>query len=129
VGKIMEQKQDITILIVDDEDFIRIVTQDILSSTGCEIILAEDGQEAVEIFKERHTEIDLVIMDMKMPKMNGCEAFYEMKKTDENCKVVIASGYGKNETIDECLAGGLLKFLKKPYKMSELNTIIVGLLK
>jgi YesN/AraC family two-component response regulator len=64
-----------------------------LESLGYKVLLAEDGLESIEIFRKKHSEIDIVIMDMIMPKMNGSEAFYKMKEIDINCTVVISSGY------------------------------------
>ena len=113
-----------TILLVDDEEFNRILNGEILETLGYQIILAEDGQEAVEIFKEKHTEIDIVLMDMIMPEMNGSEAFYKMKEIDKNCHVIIASGYTKDERIEELLGNGVKGFIRKPYKISEISQVL-----
>lgn len=112
------------ILLVDDEEMNRILNTDILESLGYQVISAEDGQEAIEIFREKHTEIDIVLMDMIMPRMNGAEAFYKMKEIDENCKIIIASGYTKDEKIDELIEDGVKGFIIKPYKISEISRVL-----
>lgn len=113
-----------TILLVDDEEFNRNIGRDVLSSLGYKVILAENGEDSVEIFKNRMSEIDLVIMDMIMPVMNGSEAFLKMKEIDNNCKVIISSGFTKDENIDDLKEAGLIGFIHKPYRISELSQLL-----
>lgn len=110
-----------TVLLVDDEEFNRDLGRDILESLGYKVILADNGMEAVKIFESRFMEIDLVLMDMIMPYMNGSEAFYIMKEIDKDCKVIISSGHIRNERIDEMAASGLISIIRKPYTISELS--------
>ncbi|MGL1893606.1 MAG: PAS domain S-box protein [Spirochaetaceae bacterium] len=118
-----------TILFVDDEDINRIVGKDILESLGYKVLLAEDGLESIDIFKIKHSQIDIVLMDMIMPKISGTEAFYKMKEIDENCKVIISSGFNKNEDIEEILRNGLASFIHKPYTISEISHVLGETLK
>ena len=113
-----------TILFVDDEDFNRTIGRDLLESLGYNVILAENGQVSVDIFKDKHEEIDLVIMDMIMPVMNGTEAFYKLKEIDSSCKVLISSGYTKDENINDLKKLGLVGFIHKPYRISELSQLL-----
>lgn len=118
-----------TILLVDDEEVNRILSQDILESLGYKVLLAENGLESIKIFSEKYTEIDIVLMDMIMPKMNGSEAFYKMKEIDKNCKVIITSGYTQDENIDSLTKNGLAGFINKPYKISEISRLLKDVLK
>ncbi len=112
------------ILLVDDEELIRLTGKIMLQEMGYDVLTAENGKTAVEIFKKKHKEIDLVIIDMIMPEMNGREAFDLMKEIDKQCKVVISSGYTDNENIDKLLKKGLSGFIKKPFRDFELARLI-----
>jgi len=113
-----------TILLVDDEEIIRNVGAAMLEELGYKVIIAENGLEAVNIFTAQHKAIDLILSDMIMPVMNGREAFYKFRKIDKNCKVVIASGFTKDENLDELKTAGLNGFIKKPFTNAELSQLI-----
>ncbi|MDA3812522.1 MAG: PAS domain-containing protein [Spirochaetaceae bacterium] len=118
-----EQGQGL-ILFVDDEDFNRILGREILESLGYEVLLAENGRESVDLYKQNYSEISLVVMDMIMPEMNGSEAYLKMKEINDNCKVIISSGDTKNEKIDELMTLGLKGFIHKPYRINELSKLL-----
>ena len=130
--KLKKDKKDVeelitgrgTILLVDDEELNRILGKEILESLGYKVLLAVNGRNSVEIFKEKSSHIDMVIMDMIMPEMNGSEAFVKMKEIDENCKVIISSGFTKNENINKLLELGLVGVINKPYRISELSQLL-----
>ena len=112
------------ILFVDDGETNRIIGHDVLQSLGYEVILAENGKDSIDIFQNEHTEIDIVIMDMIMPIMHGSEAFLKMKEIDNNCKVIISSGYTRDENLDELLEAGLCGTIQKTYKISEISELL-----
>ena len=116
------------ILLVDDEEYIRTTGKLLLEDLGYKVLEAENGLKAVEIFQEKYREIDIVVMDMMMPEMNGNEALEKMKEIDQNCKVIISSGYTNSKTIDESKESGVAGFLHKPYKIFELNQLIAKIL-
>ena len=91
---------------------------------GYSVITASNGLEALELFEKRHKDIDLVIMDMIMPQMNGRETFIKMKEIDGNAKIIIASGFTKDESLDELITAGLIGILNKPYRDYELSKLI-----
>jgi PAS domain S-box-containing protein len=111
---------DRTILIVEDEDILRTMLENILKNFRFSVFTAQNGKEGVEVFKNNKDKISAVILDMKMPVMNGKEAFLEMKKIDESVKVLISTGYGSNEEAQEILDLGAKELLTKPYHMKEL---------
>lgn len=110
-----------TILVADDEDDVREVVSAMLRSFGYRVIEARDGVEAVDLFRERHREIALVLLDLMMPRMTGDRAFEEMKRICPWVRVLLASGYDENERIREIVAEGFQGFLQKPFRRRELG--------
>jgi len=115
------------ILVVDDEPVMRDMSRAILKECGYDVITVENGEIGVEIFKERHQEIKAVILDMVMPKMGGKQTFIEMKKIQFDVVVLLASGFRKDERIDEILSMGVKGFLQKPFTINKLSTIIYNI--
>jgi len=112
------------ILVIDDEDLMRKTTKSILEVSGYNVILAENGEEGLEIFKIRHKEIAAVILDMSMPKKSGRDTFYEMLKIDPSVKVLLATGYMHDERSEEILKSGVKGFIQKPYSVYELSEAV-----
>ncbi len=108
------------ILLCDDEELMRNVGERMLKKCGYSVILAENGYESVKTFRKWHKKIDGVILDLLMPGLSGVEVFKEMKKIDPNVKVMLSSGYNKNERVMEALNKGVKYFLQKPYTLQSL---------
>jgi len=109
------------ILLVDDEPVIIDVGKDLLKTLGYDVLSAKGGEEAIEIYKSNEDKIDLVILDMIMPNMNGGEAFDRLKKVDSNAKVLLSSGYSIDGQASEILGRGCNGFIQKPFNMMELS--------
>jgi CheY-like chemotaxis protein len=109
-----------TLLVVDDEDMIWDILSDHLQELGYTVILAENGLDAVETYKDNPGLFDLVILDMVMPKMGGREAFAEIRKIDPEARIIISSGYMAEGEAGDLLAAGACGFLRKPYRIAEL---------
>jgi signal transduction histidine kinase/CheY-like chemotaxis protein len=109
-----------TILVVDDEEGVRLVAADLLESMGFEVILAEDGLQALERFRENSTVIRAVLMDLTMPRLDGVETFRELRRLDPGCRVVLTSGYNEQEAIQDFQGKGLVAFVKKPFLRRDL---------
>jgi len=118
-----------TIFVIDDEEGVRILVEKQLESLGYKVVLAKDGLEAVEIYKEKKDEIDLVLLDMIMPDMAGREIFFALKKINAEVKVLIISGFSQDERASEILNDGALGFLKKPISLQELSKMISDVFK
>ncbi len=116
------------ILLVDDEELIRVTGKLMLEEMGYTVLLAENGKAAVELFKQVFNDIDLVVMDMVMPEMNGGDAFEEMYRIDPTCKVIISSGFSKSRDIDELKKNGLSGFIQKPFRNSQLSQLLAEVL-
>ncbi len=116
-----------TVLLVDDQDMIWDVIIDLLQDLGYTVILAADGAEAVEIYSENQKEIDLVLLDMVMPEMDGRTAFFRLQELDPEVKVLLHSAYVSEDDIRDVLAAGAVGFLQKPYRIAELARKIRGI--
>ena len=110
-----------TILIVDDEEIIRTMLQEVLESLGYTILLAIDGADAIQVYSQRHDDIDLVIIDMIMPKMGGKETCHELKKINPSIKVILASGFSQDKVIREVVSACVNGFIQKPFTIRELS--------
>jgi DNA-binding response OmpR family regulator len=87
---------------------------------GYSVILAGNGREAVEIYRENPGLIDLVMLDMVMPEMDGHKAFFHLREIDANACVLLSSGYVSEEEAKDVLDAGAVGFLQKPYRMVDL---------
>ncbi len=113
-----------TILLVEDELVLRAIVEVTLKSFGYTVILAENGREAIEIYAKRQDEIDLVILDMVMPVMDGKECFLQIRQMNPDAKVILASGYPRPEDVQLMRDKGLKAFISKPYRRHELNQVV-----
>lgn len=109
-----------TILVVDDEEMIRCLLSEMLTELGFDAITARDGQEGVDIYRERSGEIDLVILDMVMPKLSGKEVFEQLKRINPHVKVILSTGFSRDAVVQDTLDQGIQEFVQKPYRMDQL---------
>lgn len=116
----MSLKGQPTILVVDDEELMREVTQIIIEENGGKVRLAQDGVQAVEVFKANAAIIDLVFLDFSMPKMNGYEAYLKIKELKPDVGVVFASGLKLIPEVETLVAARKVEFLSKPFHETEL---------
>jgi signal transduction histidine kinase len=117
-----------TVLLVDDEEMIREAATDVLESIGLQVVCAEDGQEALDIIHSGHPPVDLVLMDLTMPRMDGREAFRALHRTHPDLPVILCSGYSEKECTEELAGRGLAAFLQKPYTLRHLETTVLEVL-
>jgi CheY-like chemotaxis protein len=110
-----------TILVVEDETGVRDLTVKRLDVLGYDTIIAVDGEEGVSVFRERLNEIDLVMLDFKMPKMDGVEAFGELIRIKPDVKVILCSGYTEDVVIEMFPGQRPAGVLHKPYNMEDLK--------
>lgn len=109
-----------TVLIVDDEELMREVTSIMIEENGGKVLTAVDGLDAVEVFAENRGKIDCIFMDVSMPRMNGYEAFLEIKKIDPDIPVLVVSGLRMMPEVEELQKSGQIDFLSKPFHEVEL---------
>ncbi|MFN3480735.1 MAG: response regulator, partial [Thermodesulfovibrionales bacterium] len=114
-----------TILIVDDEEATRNLLSDALSGLGYNTIEASNGREAIDFYLSNRDTIDLVILDLIMPVMGGEETLIKLREINPDVKVLIATGYGVSETLNEILRDrGINGFINKPFNIAEISEMI-----
>jgi CheY-like chemotaxis protein len=113
-----------TILLVDDEANIRLSAAKFLTSIGYTILEASNGQDAIEILKSKSNEIDLIVLDMIMPVLNGIETYEQIKVMNIECPVIISTGYIKEMELDKMMKDGIAGMIRKPFQMRELSRIV-----
>jgi len=109
-----------TILLVDDEEFVRDLGERILTGAGYSVLSAAHGLEGLELFKKKRTRISLVILDLIMPEMGGEECLKELLKIDPQVKALVTSGYPMDPSAKESLEMGARGFTSKPFEVKEL---------
>ncbi len=110
-----------TVLIVDDEKLVIDVGSQMLSKLGYQVLVANNGDEAIEIYRTRQDSIKLVILDMIMPKMSGSETFDRLKAIDTNVCVLLSSGYSINGEATAIMKKGCHGFIQKPFNLEQLS--------
>ena len=117
-----------TALVVDDEEVVRNVATEILSRCGMSLLSARDGIEAVELFQKHQAEIDVVLLDLSMPRLDGRSAAKRIRQHDPEVPIIVTSGYDEQEATlrfkETCCDG----FLQKPFTAASLMTVVQRLI-
>lgn len=109
-----------TVLVVEDEDALRLAVSKMLSKRGYSVVEASDGCAAVDLFRANEREIDVVLLDLTMPRMNGREVLEELRRTRPDVKVIITSAYSQDTAMKAIGGQQPWLYLRKPYQLSEL---------
>jgi two-component system, cell cycle sensor histidine kinase and response regulator CckA len=117
-------KGDKTVLLVDDEEIVIDVAVELLKKLGYNVIKAESGKEAIQLFGEWCDKIDMVILDMIMPDIGGGEVYDRIKEIDPQVKVLLSSGYSIDGQATDILERGCNSFIQKPFNMAVLSNKI-----
>ena len=117
-----------TVLIADDEETVCAVGKQMLERMGFSVLTAPDGLEALAIFKQHADEIACVLLDLTMPRMDGEEVFREMRRLCPDVRVILCSGYNKQDATQRFAGKGLAGFLQKPFTSSALRKKLEGIL-
>lgn len=135
-GSLVELATDVKVvpgsaklLVIDDDTAALETTAKLLQGIGYTVYPAKNGDEGIKIFDVRRDEIDLVVVDMKMPGKNGLETFQEIKKIKSNVKAILTTGYSLRGDTDAMFRLGLHAYVLKPYTLAELSTKIAKVLK
>ena len=107
------------ILVVDDELFVRELLLEFLSSQGYEVSLADSGEKAVKLLQAQPA--DVILLDLKMPGIDGIETLKQIKEIDPNALAIIMTGYPTIESSIEALRHGAYDYVVKPFKLNELK--------
>jgi two-component system, cell cycle sensor histidine kinase and response regulator CckA len=108
------------LLVVDDEPIMRKIAAKVLQKCGYDVMVAEDGEKALECYKHHHQKIKLVLLDLLMPNKSGKETYLEMRQIQPDVKVLLISGAKRDTRIKELLNLGIKGYIEKPYKLPHL---------
>ncbi|RPH51772.1 MAG: PAS domain S-box protein [Desulfobacteraceae bacterium] len=117
------------ILFVDDEEMIISLGKEILKKLGYNVLLANGGREAIEVYEKNRETIDLVILDMIMPDLSGNDVFEKMKEINPDVRVLLSSGYSIKGQAAEIIKKGCSGFIQKPFNAIQLSIIIDKIMK
>jgi DNA-binding NtrC family response regulator len=117
-----------TVLLIDDDEMIADVSEMILKNSGYDVVSAKSGKEAIEVYKENHSRIDMVILDMILPDMGGGDTYDKLKEINPGIKVLLASGYDIDYQGRDIMERGCDGFIQKPFNMNEMLEKIRGIL-
>ena len=117
------------ILFADDEPIVRNLISKMVESLGCKVVACSNGVEALKYYRESWQEIDLVILDMIMPKKSGKDTYLEMCSINKNIRAIIISGYSFDGVAQSLIDAGIRGFLQKPFSKTELSQKISEALK
>jgi two-component system, cell cycle sensor histidine kinase and response regulator CckA len=110
-----------TILLVDDEKMVVEVTRELLESLGYRVYAAGSGQEAIAVYMEKRSKIDLVILDMVMPGISGGETYNRLKEISPDIRFLLSSGYSINGEAQSIINRGCNGFIQKPFQLEKLS--------
>jgi len=125
----MASNTSATVLIVEDEEKMLHALGKILVEQGYKVLKASDGEMAVETYQRHQDTIDVVLLDMGLPKMSGRDVLFRMKNRNPDVKVIIASGHFEDELISDIDQVGVKHLLRKPYMPDEVIKILQSLTK
>ncbi|MBD3343795.1 MAG: PAS domain S-box protein [Chitinivibrionales bacterium] len=117
-----------TILVVDDEQSIRDMASDLLSTMGYTVITCNDGVECERYYADHFKEIDVVIIDIVMPHCDGYSCFVSLKRINANIKALVSSGHAMNEAAQKILDAGALGFIQKPFSLKVISHKLAGII-
>lgn len=114
------------VLVVDDQKGIRRLLEELFTKEGYAVSLANDGRDCVE--KVKLSVPDIILMDMKMPNMNGLEASREVIRYNANIPIIMMTAYGEMEVVQKALEAGVRKYVTKPFDIIELRNMVKEIL-
>jgi PAS domain S-box-containing protein len=123
-----EKKGSATILVIEDEEILRMTTQALLEDLNHTVVMAGSATDGIKLYKDHIDEIDLILLDMIMPDMNGEECFHIIRDLNPEVKIVLNSGYSRSASLDSLLEQGNCSFIKKPYRVKDMQELICNML-
>jgi len=113
-----------TVLVVDDEPMVLAFVKEGLMRLGYQVLAAEDGRQACEVYAAQSQQIDTVLLDLVMPGMTGVETCRRLREINPNAKVILSSGYNSGEVARDARSAGAIGFIGKPYSLEELSAAL-----
>lgn len=106
---------DLTVLVIDDEEPVRVAVADILESEGLTVLTAANGKDGLDVYARHRDRIGVVLLDLSMPGLSGEETFMRLREIDPDVRVLLSSGYNQTEVIRRFGDSGYAGFIQKPY--------------
>jgi PAS domain S-box-containing protein len=113
-----------TILLADDEESVRTVARRMLERLGFDVMTAVDGVDALEKYRESQDRISCILLDLTMPRLDGEEAFRELRRVKGDVRVILSSGYNEQDVVQRFAGKGLTGFIQKPYQLAKLREVL-----
>ncbi len=117
-----------TILVVDDDDFVRSLAQRMLERLGFQVLTARNGREALRVYRAGVDTIAAVLLDLTMPDLDGAETLLELRRIRSDVPVLLSSGYGETEVTERLAGQAFAGFVSKPYRLEELSQAVLNAL-
>jgi DNA-binding NtrC family response regulator len=111
-------------LLIDDEVAVRVVTNRLLMDLGQRVLTADSGRKGLELFRQHHPTIDLVLLDLTMPEISGAEVLVELRRIRPDVSVVVTSGFHPLDASDLLSQPNVIGFLEKPHTTANLEAIV-----
>ena len=113
-----------TVLLIDDDEIIRMTTEEILHELGYTVMSSDSGDHGLEVFRDKYGTIDIILLDLTMPGRSAVEIFRDMKLVDPDVRVLVSSGNSFDPKVEKLKALGTRGFLQKPFTIMDLDQII-----
>ncbi|MEI7595450.1 MAG: response regulator [Bacteroidota bacterium] len=111
------------ILIAEDDESAKLLVTTYVKMIGCDFIVAKNGLEAVELYR-KNPDVDLILMDIKMPEMNGHEATKEIRQFDKDIVIIAQTAFAMSGDKEKALESGCNDYISKPYTLAKLTDLI-----
>jgi DNA-binding NtrC family response regulator len=118
----MREKRPIQVLVVDDEKPTRVLMERELPPSGCAVVTAQSGEEALDVLSRR--DFDVVLLDLRMPGLGGMETLRRLRSSGVTAEVVVLTGHPEIESAVEAMKLGAYDYLTKPFKLSEVEAVL-----
>lgn len=119
--------QALRALVVDDNDVVRSVLEETLRNLGCDVISVASGEEAIAMYRPLWQVVDFVVVDMRMPGMDGYETFRALREVNPQARIVLCSGSGFTSEVERALVEGACSFLSKPLEAEKVAALVAAL--
>jgi len=124
INMVSDIKHTYKILVVEDDDVSYILLNEILSSYPVKLIRAMDGVEAVEMFQNNQSAYDLILMDIRLPKLNGYKVTKKIKELNPKLPIIAVTAYAHSQGIVDCYKAGCDDFIAKPFNIGDIVKLI-----
>lgn len=116
------------VLVVEDDDYGYMLIDEILSSHPINLYRAFDGKEAIDTFQDKKIDFDLVLMDIRLPKINGFDATQRIKEINPSIPIIAVTAFAHSQGIIDCFDSGCDDFIAKPYDINRIVSKIENFL-